>query len=64
MSDTDAELAARCAEGDMAALDALYRRYADRVWRYAWSRTRSRDGAADVVQEAFLRVARSPAATT
>ena len=35
------------------------RRHVDRVWRYACSWTRSRDAAGDIVQETFLRVARS-----
>ena len=49
----------RCQGGDRAAQELLYRRYADRVWRYGWLGTRSREGAAEVVQETFLRVLRS-----
>jgi len=59
MADGDTELAARIATGDPLALEALYRRYVERVWRYAWFRTHSRDAAAEIVQETFLRVARS-----
>jgi RNA polymerase sigma-70 factor (ECF subfamily) len=59
MADGDAELAARARTGDRAALEALYRRHVGRVWRYGWFRTRSREAAADVVQETFLRVAKS-----
>ncbi|MHC4067098.1 MAG: RNA polymerase sigma factor [Planctomycetota bacterium] len=59
MGETDAELAAQTAKGDMAALEALYRRHVDRVWRYAWFRTHSREAAAEIVQETFLRVARA-----
>ena len=59
MADGDAELAARIATKDSVALEALYRRYVERVWRYAWFRTHSRDAAAEIVQETFLRVARS-----
>jgi RNA polymerase sigma-70 factor (ECF subfamily) len=59
MADPDAELVARCAAGDVSALETLYRRHCDRVWRYAWFRTRSRDAAADIVQDTFVQVARS-----
>ncbi|MFH1108692.1 MAG: RNA polymerase sigma factor [Planctomycetota bacterium] len=61
MVDPDAHLAARCRNGDNAALELLFRRYVDRVWRYGWSVTRSRDAAEEVVQETFLRVAKSVA---
>lgn len=59
MGDWESELVRRCASGDAAALEVLYRRYVDRVWRYGKFRTRSSDAAAEIVQETFLRVARS-----
>ncbi len=59
MADSDVDLVARSKSGDMAALEALYHRYVRMVWRFAWLRTRDRDMAADIVQETFLRVARS-----
>jgi len=59
MNDGWPDLLERCAAGDRVALEALYRRYADIVWRHAWYRTRSREAAAEVVQETFLRVVRS-----
>ena len=59
MGDADAELVRRWAAGDAGALETLYRRYVERVWRYGWLRTHNRDAAADIVQETFLRVARS-----
>lgn len=59
MGDADAELVGRWAAGDAGALEALYRRYVERVWRYGWLRTHSREAAAEIVQETFLRVARS-----
>ena len=59
MEHGDAELAARAGAGDRVALEALYRRHVRRVWRYGWFRTHSREAAADIVQETFLRVARS-----
>ncbi|MCP4247533.1 MAG: RNA polymerase sigma factor [bacterium] len=63
MVDGDAEgsarLVARAADGDRDALEALYRRYVECVWRYAWFRSRDRDAAAEIVQETFLRLIRS-----
>ena len=59
MNDSDRELANRSGAGDLTALEQLYRRYVDRVWRYGWLRTRCRDAAAEIVQETFLKVARS-----
>lgn len=38
------------------ALDALYRRHRDYVFRLAWGFTASRDLAGDVVQEVFMRL--------
>ncbi|MBI1826998.1 MAG: RNA polymerase sigma factor [Planctomycetes bacterium] len=59
MIDPDAQPVARCKRGDREALELLFRRYVDRVWRYGWSVTRSRESAAEIVQETFLRVANS-----
>jgi len=59
MAESDSQLLARCAAGDMAGLEALYRRHVERVWRYAWFRTHSREAAAEIVQETFLRIARA-----
>lgn len=59
MSDRDARLAARCAAGDRRALRELYDRFADKVWRYGLLRTGSRDAAADIVQDTFVRVLRA-----
>jgi len=59
MSDAESQLAARCRSGDRAALEEVYHEYVDRVWRYGYHRTRSREGAGEVVQETFLRVIRS-----
>jgi RNA polymerase sigma-70 factor (ECF subfamily) len=56
MVDPDAQLIPGCQRGDRAALELLYRRYVDRVWRYGWLVTRSREDAAEIVQETFLRV--------
>lgn len=59
MLDPDAQLIRRYRDGDRAALELLYRRYVDRVWRYGWSVTQSREAAAEIVQETFLRVVKS-----
>ncbi|MFH1572728.1 MAG: RNA polymerase sigma factor [Acidobacteriota bacterium] len=59
MEQSDPQLVDRLRAGDRAALEPLYRRYVDRVWRYAWLRTRCREKAADIVQETFLRIVRS-----
>jgi RNA polymerase sigma-70 factor (ECF subfamily) len=59
MADPDAHLAAACRAGDTAALELLFRRYVDRVWRYGWLVTRSREAAGDIVQDTFLRVQKS-----
>lgn len=59
MKDGDGELARLAGRGDRAALETLYRRYVDRVWRYGWLRTHSREAAEEIVQDTFLRVIRS-----
>lgn len=58
MTEADAELVARCKQGDRVALEAVYRRHVSSVWRYAWFRTRSREAASEILQETFLRVIR------
>lgn len=59
MRDADAELAASYRNGNPAALEALYWKHAERVWRYARHFTGSEDLAAEIAQETFFRVARS-----
>ena len=61
MHDRERVLARRASSGDSTAAEALYWRYVGRVWRYAWLRTRSRETAADIVQETFCRVFESGA---
>jgi RNA polymerase sigma-70 factor (ECF subfamily) len=53
---SDAVILARVAEGDVAALGALYDRYAPQLLRFA--RRVDRNDAEDVVQTVFLRVMR------
>jgi RNA polymerase sigma factor (sigma-70 family) len=53
----DAEVLARVAEGDVAALGALYDRYARSVFKFA-HHAAPHDDAEDIVQTTFLRVLR------
>lgn len=53
----DAALAARIARGDGLALDALYRREAGAVYRYALALAGNAAWAADATQDAFLAFA-------
>jgi len=55
----DAELMARLAAGDTAALGELAQRHQDRVLSLSYRVLRDWDKAEDVAQEAFLRVYRS-----
>lgn len=51
----DAELARRAASGDALAFGVLYDRYFERVYRYAYLRTRDRMEAEDVASDVFFR---------
>lgn len=55
----DERLAVLVGEGDGAALDALYARFAGELFRYARTIVRDEDDAADVLQETFLRAIRA-----
>jgi RNA polymerase sigma-70 factor, ECF subfamily len=55
------ELGERLARGDRAAFAELYDACADRVHHYLVVRLGSRDDADDLLQQTFLRIARSPA---
>lgn len=54
-TDTDEALAGRSADGDRAAFGLLVKRYEGRVYRFALSRLRRADDAADVAQETLCR---------
>jgi RNA polymerase sigma-70 factor (ECF subfamily) len=56
---SDAELIERIADGDRAAFNVLYRRYARPVYGLALRRLRDRGAAEDAVQETFMSVWRS-----
>lgn len=45
-----------CQRGDVAALEALYELYADRLYRYALARVGDADIASDLTTELFVRV--------
>ncbi|WP_155373711.1 sigma-70 family RNA polymerase sigma factor [Catellatospora vulcania] len=57
----DSALAGALANGDPAALDTAYRRYADRLVAYAATIVGDRDSAADAVHDAFLLAGRNAA---
>ena len=59
MGDPDMMLVKQCRAGNRAGLEALYRRHADRVWRYGWFVTQSKESASEILQETFLRVVQS-----
>ncbi|MBE7466977.1 MAG: RNA polymerase sigma factor [Planctomycetes bacterium] len=58
MIDTDGELVAAFQAGDSAALETLYRRHAERIWRYGRFYSGDDERASEIVQETFIRVAR------
>jgi RNA polymerase sigma-70 factor (ECF subfamily) len=57
----DGLLMRRYADGDGAAFDELFRRYEQRIFSFFLQRTRSRDRAADLYQQLFLRLHRARA---
>lgn len=52
------DLGRRLADGEQQAFAELYDALADRLYQYLLLRMRSREGAADVLQETFVRLAR------
>src|SRR5574338_965862 len=54
----DELLAIRCQLGERAAFEELIRRWNDPLWRYVRRIAGEDDGAADLVQEIWLRVIR------
>lgn len=58
LPDEDAALAARAAEGDRAAFEALVRKYQGAIFSFAYHFFRSPDVAEDIAQETFLRAYR------
>jgi RNA polymerase sigma-70 factor, ECF subfamily len=62
MQDADAGLVLAYKAGDARALEELYWRHADRVWRYARYFSGNDDAAAEIAQESFVRVVQHLAA--
>ncbi len=54
MEKEDRELLGRVRGGDPRAVEALYARFGDRLYRFALSRLRDRDAAEDAVQETII----------
>lgn len=52
---TDEQLAAKAREGDTAAMEELYLRYRQPVFRIVYRSTRNIDEAEDIVQDVFLK---------
>jgi RNA polymerase sigma-70 factor (ECF subfamily) len=59
-NDQDEELLKRSAKGDEEAFAALYRRYADVLYRFAFRMTGSSWGAEEIVQDVFMTLVREP----
>jgi RNA polymerase sigma-70 factor (ECF subfamily) len=59
---SDAQLVEAIRAGDQSAFTALYERYFDRVYHFAYARLRHRADAEEVAQETFVAVFRSVAA--
>lgn len=60
----DRALAARCAAGDAAVFEEIYRRHGARMKSIAFNYLGNRADAEDAVQEAFLKIHRSAGAFT
>jgi RNA polymerase sigma-70 factor (ECF subfamily) len=58
METRDEDLMELYAGGDITAFEELFRRYERRAYDFFWKRTHSRERAADLFQEFFLRVHR------
>lgn len=55
----DAPLVVRARDGDLGAFQALYERYVDRIYDFAYQMVRNRDEAADVTSDTFLKAMES-----
>ena len=54
----DELLVLRCQQGETAAFDQLVDRWQERLWRHAWRLTGHEGAAWDVLQEAWIAIAR------
>ena len=59
---SDEELMVRLMEGDAAAFDEIYARYAPRIQTFVYRFIGNRESAEDLTQEIFLKVYRNPRA--
>lgn len=60
----DCQLAARCASGDTAAFEEIYRRLGPRMKSVAWNHLGNATDAEDAVQETFLKIHRAASTYT
>lgn len=58
-NDDDNDLVARARSGDESAFGALFERYYDMIYAYAYKLCLNREDAQDVAQETFVRAARA-----
>lgn len=56
---SDQELIAGCLKDKRDFQEALYRRFADKMYRVAWTYTKDEDEACDVLQDGFINVFRN-----
>ncbi len=56
---SDEELIAGCLKDKRVFQEALYRRYADKMYRVAWTYAKDDDEACDVLQDGFINVFRN-----
>jgi RNA polymerase sigma-70 factor (ECF subfamily) len=59
MSYDEADLIARCQQGDQDALKEIFNQYQTKVYRIAYGVVRHREDALDIVQEVFIKLYRS-----
>ena len=58
-ADVDLEIVRRVQAGDVAAFDALVRKYRERIYAVVYHLTSNRDDAADLAQDAFIKAFQS-----
>ena len=58
-ADVDLEIVRRVQAGDVAAFDALVRKYRERIYSVVYHLTSNRDDAADLAQDAFIKAFQS-----
>lgn len=58
-ADVDLEIVRRVQTGDVAAFDALVRKYRERIYSVVYHLTSNRDDAADLAQDAFIKAFQS-----